>query len=219
MGLPSKGWSLCVSISATPPTSTRQGGEWSWNIRCIWNNAIIIIISTNNIPVCFIFTHNCDMLLIMMLLWCFFDAFLVNTHGLTMHTPMHTHSTKLFIRFPETLFKTEDLYQQKKHDLGKWTLTFYVYWSQFFFFFTLITKQYFTYSPPTHTATPTHPHNTHTHTQPLSSLPSGRCTSTVRSTNSCDGPPRCLQPTGRDYRSSATWPSTRRPCLWFESSS
>ncbi len=34
-------------------------------------------------------------------------------------THTHTHSTKLFIRFPETLFKTEDLYQQKKHDLGK----------------------------------------------------------------------------------------------------
>ncbi len=49
---------------------------------------------------------------------------LPRTHTHT-HTPTctrthtHTHSTKLFIRFPETLFKTEDLYQQKKHDLGK----------------------------------------------------------------------------------------------------
>lgn len=27
--------------------------------------------------------------------------------------------SKIFIRFPATLFNTEDLYQQKKHDLGE----------------------------------------------------------------------------------------------------
>lgn len=27
--------------------------------------------------------------------------------------------SKVFIRFPATLFNTEDLYQQKKHDLGE----------------------------------------------------------------------------------------------------
>lgn len=37
-------------------------------------------------------------------------------HMLSFHC---VRRTKIFIRFPETLFNTEDLYQQRKHELGE----------------------------------------------------------------------------------------------------